>query len=295
MRALSERVRALTAELEAVSRHRDELLEAQRVTEGARGDAKQDIPSAAPNPKPSNPLPHILSHSLPLLRIPHPPTPPSSQQALICLTPLLISGARHISAHALQAVLHRSGLNTAGLSIGLTNNFISSLSFDSPNSYHNFVTKYNHLNDTHNLIFLFRLHSYPTINRTTFIIRSKTTQTPETIAKQISNIPISTHLHKNINDPNKLLANSHLDIQLHQTDNHLTLTTTPVIANAIQLILHIAKQNKIETSSFLNFSIHYPPISPIPTSSHPLHQPQSSPLPHTHKYSQSLFNKTNAI
>jgi len=63
MRALSERVRALTAELEAVSRHRDELdakleyvsrhrdvlLEAQRAAEGVRDDAKQDIPSAAPN------------------------------------------------------------------------------------------------------------------------------------------------------------------------------------------------------------------------------------------------------
>ena len=96
MRALSERMRALAAELEAVSRHRDELLEAQRATKGARGDAKQDIPSVAPNPKPSNPLPHILSHSLPLLRIPLPSTPPSSQQARICLTPLLISGARHI-------------------------------------------------------------------------------------------------------------------------------------------------------------------------------------------------------
>jgi hypothetical protein len=43
MRALSERMRALAAELEAVSRHRDELLEAQRATKGARGDAKQDI------------------------------------------------------------------------------------------------------------------------------------------------------------------------------------------------------------------------------------------------------------
>lgn len=61
MRALSERMRALAAELEAVSRHRDELLEAQRATEGARGDAKQDIPSAAPNPKPSNPLKYSQS------------------------------------------------------------------------------------------------------------------------------------------------------------------------------------------------------------------------------------------
>ena len=83
MRALSERMRALAAELEAVSRHRDELaaklesvsrhrdelLEAQRVAEGVRDDAKQDIPSAAPNPKPSNPLPHIISQPLPLLRI----------------------------------------------------------------------------------------------------------------------------------------------------------------------------------------------------------------------------------